>query len=379
MKIAILGNLLNIGYRLAKFLRQKGVEADLYLHPDDAQPNWEEDSDFNGTWIKTYGSSPPARTLKPVRTLALLVDHMNLLQKLGQYDIVQKVCGGLGPRDLTYLRLRKIPYTALATGSDLRELARQNSKAGRITLSSFIKARVLFLATPDLVKTANELQLTNWVYLPNLIDTEKYHPFDYQLNKSDFDTVFFHPSRLDWSYSESDRVTTVLKYNDRFIRAFASYVRDGHNAIVIIVDWGADKEKTRELIRELRIENNVEFIPPLPQNSLINYYNGADVVADQFGAGWFGLVALEAMSCAKPVLAYVNNQYSALYPEAPPVLNCQTEDEIYQQLLKAGNKKYREQVGRQAREWIVKHHHWEGVIDKLISHYETMLGRKVGH
>jgi len=279
--------------------------------------------------------------------------------------------------DLTYLTLLKRPYTALATGSDLRELAIQDSVAGRRTLSSFRKARVLFLSTPDLIETANELELSNWVYLPHPIDTERYCPFEYQLNKPNFDTVFFHASRLDWSYTGADRVLAGLKYNDRFIRAFARYIREGHNSLVIVVDYGVDKEKTKDLVRQLGIENNVEFIPPMTKSSLISYYNGADAVIDQFGAGWFGLVALEAMSCVKPVMAYVNKQYSELvYPEGPPILNCRTEDEIYHQLLKASNKEYRQQLGRQAREWILKYHHWEKVIDKLIFHYETILGRK---
>lgn len=377
MKIAILGNLVNVGYRMAKFLCQKGVEADLYLRPNEADPSWEENHYEDGTGIKTYGYAHLAFSLMPIRTSKYIIDRLNLLRKLSQYDIIQKVCGGLRSLDLTYLTLLKRPYTALATGSDLRELAIQDSVAGRRTLSSFRKARVLFLSTPDLIETANELELSNWVYLPHPIDTERYCPFEYQLNKPNFDTVFFHASRLDWSYTGADRVLAGLKYNDRFIRAFARYIREGHNSLVIVVDYGVDKEKTKDLVRELGIENNVEFIPPMTKSSLISYYNGADVVIDQFGAGWFGLVALEAMSCVKPVMAYVNKQYSELvYPEGPPILNCRTEDEIYHQLLKAGDKEYREQLGRQAREWILKYHHWEKVIDKLIFHYETILGRK---
>ncbi|MFC1933375.1 glycosyltransferase family 4 protein [Chloroflexota bacterium] len=374
MKIAVLGNLANIGYRMTKCLCQRGVEADLYLHPGDAQPSWEDDN-IDGGWIKTYGQKHLNYPFRPVRTSAYIVEQLNLLRRLSCYDIVQKVCGGLSPLELAYFRLTKRPYAILATGSDLRELARQDSRAARRTLASFREARVLFLATPDLVETASDLKLSNWVYLPNLVDAEKYYPFEYQLDKSDFEMVFFHPSRLDWSYTGGDRILTVLKYNDRFIRAFARYVGEGNNSLATIVDWGVDRERTKDLVHELGIESNVEFIPPMPKSNLINYYNGADVVVDQFGAGWFGLVALEAMSCAKPVMAYVKNQYSAVYPEAPPILNCQTEDEIYRQLLKASDKQYREQLGRQSREWILKYHHWEKVIDKLISHYETILGR----
>jgi glycosyltransferase involved in cell wall biosynthesis len=377
LRIAILGNLANVGYLLARYLRRKGVEADLYLNPYDADPSWEEDADIDGTWIKTYGYTYLAHSSWPVRATAYVIDQLNLLRKLSHYDIVQRVCGGLSPLEFTYFRLSKRPYTTLATGSDLRELARQDSTAGRRTLSSFRKARALFIANPDLMEIASELGLSNRVYFPLIVDTEKYHPFQYKLEKPEFDTVFFHPSALDWSYRGRGRALSGLKYNDRFIRAFARYVQEGHNSLAIIVDWGVDKEKTRDLVRELGIDSNVQFISPMPKRNLINYYNGADVVIDQFGVGWFALVALEAMSCAKPVMVYANNRYSQLfYSEEPPVLNCQTEDEIYQQLLKASDKEYREHLGRQAREWVLKYHHWEKVIDKLIIHYETILGRK---
>ncbi len=68
----------------------------------------------------------------------------------------------------------------------------------------------------------------------------------------------------------------------------------------------------------------------------------------------------------KPVLADVDIETMKIcYEELPPLLNCKTENEIYSQLVKATDKQYRNELGTQARAWIMKYHHWEKVIDLL--------------
>ena len=49
---------------------------------------------------------------------------------------------------------------------------------------------------------------------------------------------------------------------------------------------------------------------------------GADIVADQFVIGWYGLQAVEAMSLGKPVLAYLRADLQALYSEHSYATEC---------------------------------------------------------
>jgi len=65
------------------------------------------------------------------------------------------------------------------------------------------------------------------------------------------------------------------------------------------------------------------------------------------------------------------------YQQQPPVLNCGTEDEIYEQLKSAMSPEYRARIGEQAREWIMKHNHWKKVVERLVWHYESILGTHV--
>ena len=392
MRIALIGNLANVGYELTKFLRRKGIEADLFLYSPtsgDANPQLidPEIESIQPQWIRYY--DPPhqsgARLLYPLHKIwnyaRFLLQNWQLTCKLSKYDLVHSFTGRLssGPFLSFYFEHGFKPYVATATGSDLREVTLMRNRRGRRMRRHFQKAKLVFSGFDEInVSQFKQLRLSQVRAYPAPVDTDKWAPVPADSKKSRNELLLFHPSHLDWSHKGSDR--SSMKGSDRFLKAFARYVKDGNNASLILLDRGVDAVKTRELLRELHIEDKCEFLPETDREGLIKYFNKADVVVDQFDVGSSGGTCREAMSCAKPVMIYINTEYSDLvYPDRPPVLNCNTEDEIYQQLLKASDKEYREQLGRQAREWILKYHHWEKAIDKLIFHYETIVGTEVTH
>jgi D-inositol-3-phosphate glycosyltransferase len=71
-------------------------------------------------------------------------------------------------------------------------------------------------------------------------------------------------------------------------------------------DDGSESEKIAELrgmVRQHRMEENVEFVGSLTQEQLRLYYAAADLCAVPSLTESFGLVALEAMACGIPVVA----------------------------------------------------------------------------
>lgn len=65
----------------------------------------------------------------------------------------------------------------------------------------------------------------------------------------------------------------------------------------------AEVERIRALIKELGVEDRVEFKPPIPHHLLSTYYRAADVVLVPSRSESFGLVALESAACGVPVVA----------------------------------------------------------------------------
>jgi len=387
IRVAILGNLCQVGYNFAKFLRRKGVNAHLFISSKE-ESTFVEDSDIDSTsseYLHFVGNSNNLPTilnvypvLKIYRGLRSRITTTRLIRLLRSFDLIHSLNGW------NYFppRVGK-KYIAFTTGADMTEVAMSQTKYGKRMRKGFQQANLVMHGNLNQLPYFKKLDLNKTVFLPFPIDVNKYHPYHTDLSFGNFECVFFAPSSLDWTYKYLkqyyygvERVSG--KGNDRFLKAFARLLHEGYNALAILVYHGVDKEKTKQLVRALGIASNVRFIQKLRKNEMIQYYNASDVVVDQFDMGSHGLITLEAMSCAKPVIVSIRKEWELqCYPEPLPIINCRTENEIYRQLKLALKREYREKIGAQAREWIMKYHHWEKVIDKLIRHYETILGRKI--
>ena len=81
------------------------------------------------------------------------------------------------------------------------------------------------------------------------------------------------------------------------------------DALLLIVggasglDGDGEVERARQLVDELGLHDQVQFVPPQPHHILSTYYRAADVVIVPSRSESFGLVALEAAACGIPVVA----------------------------------------------------------------------------
>jgi glycosyltransferase involved in cell wall biosynthesis len=80
------------------------------------------------------------------------------------------------------------------------------------------------------------------------------------------------------------------------------------------------------------------------------------------------------MSCGKPVLAHISEgHYKLCYPEPPPILRANTEEQIYEKLYElVTNKDVRMKIGEKSRIWVLKYHDSEKITKKLIKIYEII-------
>jgi len=388
-RIALVGNLANVAYRTCKLLRRKGVQADVYVQESElryAPSNPEnEDPDILRNppdWLKIvpepslplgiWTHKPLTLAARGMRKIRRTMQKRLLIRALRRYDLLESFC--LQP---PFIQAIGRPYISFATGSDLRELAIENTPAGSRARSIFQHAELVFFAPdPGHLDAVRQLKLKNSYPYRQVIDTEFFAPKKKTetLSRTDELTIF-HPTNLDWTQSNS----RWNKRNDILFRGFSKLVKSGHRARLTYLERGPDVIPTRRLVTELGIENHVETqAGDLTRGQLQRLYTSFDVVADQFGGTNFGLIGLEAMSCGRPVLAEVNLETMNLcYDEAPPVLNCKNENDICEALKSSADETYRERIGDEARQWIMKYHDWQKVVNKLIWHFETVLGRRV--
>lgn len=126
--------------------------------------------------------------------------------------------------------------------------------------------------------------------------------------------VIFVPSRIDYKWKGHDRLIQALNNikNKKFHIFFSG--------------WGEDTKDFQKKIGCKRI-TILPFIMSKPV--LYDFYRCSDLVIDQFAMGHYGTVATEAMACGAPVMIWIDeDEYHSHEWEPPPVLNCQTSDEI---------------------------------------------------
>jgi len=366
MKIIHIGNLANNSYKLVKFLRQRGIEAELALEATQAysqsnsDPCW-EDPELNKNYPKWIKVLPPLK-----RKLHFLISLKNIKKRkdflCSKYDIIHAQC--TAPAEIQFYSK---PFIAHSLGSDLRELAQKKSISGTLMRRAYKICNLMLYNNSDQIKNVRNLKIQNAHFYPNPIDTVRFSPKNVE-NNYQGKITFFHPVNLDWTYKGNKRSST--KGNDRLLKAFSKFCKKTPGALLILIESGVDVEQTKYEIKKLRLEENTMFLPRLSKIKLIHHINASDVIIDQFDVGSLGGIALEALACGKPVITYSKKKEALeCYGELPPIFNCHTEDQIYEQLLITCDPKIREERGKQSREWILKYHEWPRLIDKLIEYY----------
>ncbi|MEM4255190.1 MAG: glycosyltransferase family 4 protein [Candidatus Norongarragalinales archaeon] len=380
-KVVQLDNIANTAFHYAKYLRKAGMECDLLVEKgssSDPATFMEE----RHQWVKYWTQTNP-------------INKFFVLWKLTRdYDILH-ANGGIAVYAYLIVKLRRIfggnqKLIAHSMGSDLRLVAAKNTLkdllSGNVYLqtewSAFENFRNIligfllrksykncdrfFCFQPDQIPLIEKMGIKNVGFVFQIIDTEKFSPLK-QKHKRKY-LALFYPTRHSWK----------TKGNDRFLNAFAKFLKMRPDAKLKLVYWDLHKEKSRLLVKELKIEKSVTPLPLLKEKEIIREYRDADIVVDEFGIGSFGPISQEAMSCGKPVLRFIDEKLHAKFystKEKPPVENARSEEEILAGLLKLADKKYREKLGKKARQFILEYHDWKKATEKLVEEYKLVLAK----
>jgi glycosyltransferase involved in cell wall biosynthesis len=139
--------------------------------------------------------------------------------------------------------------------------------------------------------------------------------------------------------------------------------------LLVLIDRteSPDIALARHMIDELKISEHVLWLRPprrdgFTRSELISLYGASDVVVDEFGIGWFGSVALEALAMAKPLVAYVDEGImSQMYPWHP-FQSGQTPEDVAAILVRlAGDSSARQAIGDRGRVWMETFHSYTAV------------------
>lgn len=124
------------------------------------------------------------------------------------------------------------------------------------------------------------------------------------------------------------------------------------------------------------LPHNITLLGRLSESSLIERYQGCDALLFPSRLEGFGLAALEAMACGKPVICANSSALPEVVEDGVSGILCQTDDtnafvEACQRLRQ--NPEMAEQMGKAARERAVEHFAEEAIIPKYVDLYRELV------
>jgi glycosyltransferase involved in cell wall biosynthesis len=125
---------------------------------------------------------------------------------------------------------------------------------------------------------------------------------------------------------------------------------------------------------ELDVE--LDIVEGLRHDEARRHYERADIVVDQLNAGWYGILALEAMALGKPVLSYLREEAvqeteREMGVEVPiiPVTKDTLRERIAELVSSADERR---RIGAQSRAYVERVHDADKSADRLIAIYRNL-------
>jgi len=166
-----------------------------------------------------------------------------------------------------------------------------------------------------------------------------------------------------------------LKGVHHLIQAFSIVTKQQPNARLRIIGIGPQQNTLKQLAKALKLDTKTTFQNFIPHTQIAQHYQNCTIYCFPSLGEPFGKTIIEAMSCAKPVIAtnqggateiIENNKTGILVPPANPKQLAQKI--LY--LLQTPEKM--KQLGENARKTAEKQYSWETIAEKYHKLYQSL-------
>ena len=148
---------------------------------------------------------------------------------------------------------------------------------------------------------------------------------------------------------------------------------------LLIVGYGQLEKKLKTEAAKIGLEKNIEFTGSIPNSQIPRYYNLADIfigpsiVSDDNDTEGFGIVFIEAMACATPVITtatggiidiVIPNKNGLIVPPKDSEAIAKMSIDLLR------NKDKRKLLGKYGRDTVINKFNWKKIIPQYINLYE---------
>lgn len=407
LKIGLFGNLANNAYLFTKCLRRLGYDAELIVELDwfDAfllnRPFWEdleiqcasyeEGLAHQSTWkapdyVHQVAYDPHLQAKYQGRysaiaevqqlyreafgtelaadralVLAQQMGHWPYLLQMQRYDVIQ-----FSGAAISMAPFCPRPYVVFPTGGDLFISPFEETLFGLLVRAGYRGASSIVFCEVNYPQYLDRFAADRpRRFVPMMVDTDTYCPGEEAEERGRWqahvggERFLLNVCRQSWQW----------KGNDRLIRAFARFQQtpQGQPWRLVLMNWGPDVEKSKQLVGELRLDGKVVWEPLCSKPLLRRRQRAADLVADQFVMPGYGTSVLESMAAGKPIVMNPVDPTATEYLDRPPpFVGAATEDEILEALRVMSDPQAREAQGRDSLAWVRSQHGFERVGPRYV-------------
>ncbi|QAZ69588.1 hypothetical protein C3Y92_20090 (plasmid) [Solidesulfovibrio carbinolicus] len=160
-----------------------------------------------------------------------------------------------------------------------------------------------------------------------------------------------------------------FKGTDILIKGFAQYIRSGEQGILRLPRKGQDLDAAITLISDLGIEKHIDWLDAMPLARFYQEMSAADLVCDQFGTSFPGMVTTDAFALGRPVMAKMRNEiFGKLFPEPLPGFDAVSPEQICEHLMAIRkDSDLLETVGQKSRNYAEKYLSPEAMAKNLLT------------
>lgn len=389
MKVALLGNMNNNHFALVRYLRDRGIDADLLLFNNEIDHFHPACDTYSLDFMRytrqlSWGAS----------TSYLATSAKTVANDLRGYDVI--VGCGLSP---AYLNKAGMALDIFAPyGGDLwietkyRVVAPQRLasvwSSARSQSTGIRNSRVFHMgSTNDIYEREWERyrgRSERWLEGLPMVHSPTYRPEaleeiairthwgeEFKAIRAESDLMIMYHSRHLWQTGPDD---ANHKGTERLLRGWAELRRRRPDLRMrfVTLEYGRDVPASRKLMDELGISDTVVWMPKMYRKDLMIGVLLCDIVAAEFQHSWLmSGVMYEALVGAKPVLAHRDD---SLYPgqDLYAIMNAREPDEITAMLEAYLDDRERFlAMGQAGREWYERE-----VSDRAVSKYESYVRGK---
>ncbi|MBS0150360.1 MAG: glycosyltransferase [Nitrospira sp.] len=352
LSIAIFGNTNNYPLLLAQGLRVLGHNVRLIINrkellhrPEARYPEW---AAAYPDWIADCSNLSDEDIAFETPAIDHVIHHL-------RHNVDFVILNDVGPALACYLRT---PYAVVLTGSDLAYYANYDSLEMRTGMwdpefkrclqgrryirrmadlvarqrDGILAAEVVCYGQRGLVSSGDRLldgigvadARRLMLHFSNTIDLKA------QPSAKNDKLTILCGSRVVYRPDHNPSLSAMdFKGTDVLMKGFALYCQRGGKGELRLPRKGQDLQAAIDLISELAITKQVYWLDEVPLARFYQEMVAADVVCDQFGSSFPGMVTTDAYALGRPVMAKLRPEiFSQRFPEALPGFNAETPEQI---------------------------------------------------